>query len=106
MDLWLDRLNGWLAARASDWLLMKKLQYYQTVIALNYMFSSMTKKPIKIPLLVLYTTLFWDKSIIDASEARGDTIFDDSRTTRAPAEGKNPVLADIIGSQTKMLWAG
>ena len=44
--------------------------------------------------------------IIAASETNIDTIFEDSRTTRAPAEGKNPVPADIIGSQTKMLWAG
>ena len=41
-----------------------------------------------------------------ASEASGDTIFDDSRTKRAPADGKNPMPANIIGSQTKILWAG
>ena len=44
-------------------------------------------------------------TIIPASEASSGTIFDDSRTTRAPADGKNPVPADIIGSQTKILWA-
>ena len=37
--------------------------------------------------------------IFAASEASIDTIFDDSRTTRAPADGKNPVPADIVGSQ-------
>ena len=45
-------------------------------------------------------------TLIAASEASSDPIFDDSRTTRAPADGKNPVPADIIGSQTKMLWGG
>ena len=40
-----------------------------------------------------------------SSEASSDTIFHDSRTTRAAADVKNPVPADIIGSQT-MLWAG
>ena len=39
-------------------------------------------------------------------ESISDTIFDDSRTTRMPANDKNPVPADIIGSQTKILWAG
>ena len=50
--------------------------------------------------LYLYTV------IIAASEASSDTIFYDSRTTCAPADGKNPVPADVIGSQPKMLWAG
>ena len=44
--------------------------------------------------------------IVAASEASSDTILDDSRTTRAPADGKSPVPADIIGNQTKVLWAG
>ena len=35
-----------------------------------------------------------------------DTFFDDSRTTRAEADGKDSVPADISGSQTKMLCAG
>ena len=62
--------------------------------------------------LVSICLLFWQafvsltNQIIAASEARSDTIFDDSRTTRAPADGKDPVPADIIGSQTKILWAG
>ena len=43
---------------------------------------------------------------IAASEAISDTIFDDSRTTRAPADVRNPVPADIIVSQTKIVWAG
>ena len=46
------------------------------------------------------------KKVIAASEASSDeTIFVDSRTTRAPTDGKNPVAADIVGSQTKTLWA-
>ena len=44
--------------------------------------------------------------LIAASEASNDTIFDDSRTTRASADGKNPMPPDFIESQTKMLWAG
>ena len=38
---------------------------------------------------------------IAASEVSSDTIFNDSQTTRAPADGKNLVPADIIGSQMK-----
>lgn len=44
--------------------------------------------------------------IFTASEARSDTIFDDSRATLVPADGKNPVPDDFIGSQTEMLWTG
>ena len=44
--------------------------------------------------------------IIAASEASSDTIFHNSRRTRVSADGKNPVPANIIGSQMKMLWAG
>ena len=39
-------------------------------------------------------------------ESVSDSIFDDSRTTHMPANDKNPMPADIIGSQTKFLWAG
>ena len=41
--------------------------------------------------------------IIAGSEASRDTFFDDVGTKRAPANDKNPVQADIIGSQTKMV---
>ena len=51
-----------------------------------------------VPVFTMYLLL------IAASEASSDTIFDDSRTTCAPADDKNPVPAGIIGSQTKMLW--
>lgn len=44
--------------------------------------------------------------IFTASEASSDTIFDNSRATLVPADGKNPLPADIIGSQTQMLWTG
>ena len=44
--------------------------------------------------------------IFAVSEASSDTIFNNSRTKRVPADDENPVLADIIGSQTKILWAG
>ena len=37
------------------------------------------------------------------SEVSRDTFFDDARTKRAPANDKNLVQADIIGSQTKMV---
>ena len=40
---------------------------------------------------------------VPASEMSRDTIFDDSRTTHAQAESKNPAPADVIGSQAKML---
>ena len=43
--------------------------------------------------------------IIAASKASSDTIFNESQTC-VPADSKNPVRADIIGSQMKMLWAG
>ena len=43
---------------------------------------------------------------VAASETSRDTIFDDFRTTHAQADSKNPVPADVIGSQAKMLWAG
>ena len=44
--------------------------------------------------------------IIAATEASGDTVLDDSQTTCAPADSWNPVPPDIIGNQTKILWAG
>jgi len=44
--------------------------------------------------------------IFTAGEASSDTIFDNSWATLVPADGKNPVPADIIGSQTGMLWTG
>ena len=31
---------------------------------------------------------------------QSETLFNDYRTTRAHAEGKNPLLVDFIGSQT------
>ena len=43
---------------------------------------------------------------VAASETSRDTIFDDSRTTHAQRDSKNPVPANVIGSQAKMLWAG
>ena len=41
-------------------------------------------------------------NVIVASEASSDTIFGDSWTKRAPANGKKSVPADIIASQTKI----